>query len=172
MRRIMKITIRVALAAMVAVSVCCTHLQAQLREPFTFRGVTPGTTTEKQLLAHPRWGQPVKRSFNGPATLLEYKFDHWTQVSVELIDGTLNKIDATPPEGADPKDLAAALQLGELIATKNLGGGHFLDGKEMPSQWKVLTSSAGLADVGVAEADGRSTVRFVRFWSMVSRKLG
>ncbi|MEX0704374.1 MAG: hypothetical protein WD069_19895 [Planctomycetales bacterium] len=148
-------------------------LAAQQERTLAFAGVSPGVTSERELLANAAWGQPLARAAQADGiTAIDFRFTPWPKVTAFVWNQTVGAIDVTPPDGTAPERLAEVLELGSLVAVADrddLPAGA-LGGAPLLPAWQALRCSEtpGVA-IFFEEAAGAKRARLLRFYTLERR---
>ncbi|MBI1904162.1 MAG: carboxy terminal-processing peptidase [Planctomycetia bacterium] len=131
--------------------------------PMAFKGVTPGTTTERELLSNRAWGQPKMRTTRESGDVqLEFDLRGYALTAVTLRGGTVQTIDVALTQGTKREDVAAALTLGHPLETKELPAAAKI-GVEIPGACEPVRHSAGCVIVFADKTNGQA--RLVRLFA-------
>jgi len=131
---------------------------------FKFRGAEPGTTSEKQLRAHPKWGKPSSTStLDDGSQLLEYRIRGYKRVTVLLRGGIVQSIDVALPDGVSPVVAAEAFELGiqaegELPKAAKVGA-------KVSNDWQQTRFSAGRVSLFIDRTGTKPIAKVLRFYA-------
>jgi tetratricopeptide (TPR) repeat protein len=131
-----------------------------------FREAEPGVTKAVDLLKNPRWKPLVREDNRGDgSTQLEFQLPPWTRVVVTVRKDVVWAIDAVPPQGAAPQEIASVLQLGLLLPLDSVPAAARV-GLPIAEAWKPsrCSQAAGVV-VFTTELAGQPTVTLLRFYA-------
>ena len=134
--------------------------------PFPFRGVVPGATTRKQLIANDLWGEPFETSPSDDGEVLRYRLRGYPDARVLIRGGRVQTLDVVLADGVGEDLAASSLGLGEprdapVSESARVGA------IQPPAEWTARPYSAGRVVLYVETVGGRSLARLMRAYSPV-----